>query len=170
MNDYAETIRIEELTLKSLEGQLTEAERDELEVLLAQPDNFKAYQEMIASAASLQDLDELTDRIESRIHETPRWLRPALNLAAAACVAVGILAGLQLLNRPAGPVEPVIAETIFSQTSDWNQRVMNLELKIQKNISGRTRLPSGGRRYQRVKSEIKTLQQTPVLGKENNDV
>ncbi|MHC4553569.1 MAG: hypothetical protein ACYSUT_12525 [Planctomycetota bacterium] len=170
MNQQNLTIRIEELTLKSFESQLTADEQAELATLLKTPPHLAAYQQTIRTIASLQDLDGVTGRIENQLNERPLWLRPVIQLTAAACITIAVLTGIKWLNRLPVTIDSPVVETFFSQSEQFDQRMVNLHEKIRQTTTPPTMFMYDSYQYKRVDSEIKTLKETPVFGKENGDV
>ncbi|MHC4237714.1 MAG: hypothetical protein ACYSOF_06155 [Planctomycetota bacterium] len=163
MTEYPEQFKIEELTLKSLEQPLTESEQVELLRLLKRTENLVTYQDTICMAASLQDIDIITNRIDSRIQLKPQWLTSAVQIAAVACITIAAIAGLKILNRPKPPNRSAVAESVFSQSTLFDRQAAQIEKKIQNPYPRRTQFTNGRGSYKHVKSEIKTLKQTPVF-------
>ncbi|MHC4525685.1 MAG: hypothetical protein ACYSU8_09160 [Planctomycetota bacterium] len=172
MNKQFKEIRIDELALKSCDGQLTMEERAELNRMLKNPQHLLAYQDIIQTVASLQNVDPIMDRVEIQIRQQHFRQKQGIGFAAAAaCIVLALFAGMKLLNTSPTPTNPpAVVETIFSKSSEFDKTANRIEEKIRARYPMYIRPVHGGLIYSRVKSEIKTLKQTPLLGKENGDV
>ena len=171
MNKQFKEIRMDELALKSFDGQLTREEQAELTRILKNPQHLLAYQDIIRTVANLQNVDPIVDRVEMQIRQQHFGLKQAIGFAAAAaCIALALFVGMKLLNTSPTPTSPPAAETIFSKSSEFDKTADRIEGKIRAKYPMQIQPIHGGFNYSRVKSEIKTLKQTPIFGKENGDV
>lgn len=169
MNERLDLLRIEELALKSLERQIADSERLELSELLKNRQHREDYQDTMRTIAGMHNIDDVVNNVEMRLHKSV-WLKPVAQISAvAACIAVATFAVLKTMNPSDPTADPPVKETFFSQTSAFHQAADRIERKILSKYPPQTRF-SNSYEFKRVKSEIKTLRKTPVLGKENGDV
>ena len=171
MNKQVNEIRIDELALKSFDGELTKAEHAELIRMLKVPQYLLSYQNIVRTVANLQNVDPIVDRVETQIRQQHFSLKHALQFAAvAACIAFALFVGMKVMSPAQRSTKPAVAETIFTKSSEFDKMADRIEGKIRAKYPMQIQPIHGGLKYGRVKSEIKTLKQTPIFGKENGDV